>query len=272
MIPLPGWSGPPSPGRVANSTGSWCACAVIRRREIPSGTLGGRKQATAMPRSRRAAVAAIAASAPGILIDWTAPAPGSTRPRSSGCPARVSQMTLALRARSPIRRGSARASERAAAAAAAGARAVSNRKVREVFTRCSRSRPADSPPSNAAPPCAPSALESVAVATTCPESASPAARTAEPSRWRRANGPRPPPARRRGGHRAPRPRPAAPRPRAPSRWTREPRRRAASAPGAAGSPAAASRCPQGCCVRRFPPAPRRAVLRRSGWRGRGRRG
>ncbi len=47
-----------------------------------------------MPRSRRAAVAAIAASAPGILIDWTAPAPRSMRPRSSGCPARVSQMIL----------------------------------------------------------------------------------------------------------------------------------------------------------------------------------
>ena len=67
-----------------------------------------------------------------------------------------------------------------AAAAAAGASAVSKMNVRAVFTRCSRR---SSEPSTA-PPWEPSALDSVAVSTTCSAPARPVAWTA----------PRPPPA------------------------------------------------------------------------------
>ena len=82
------------PGRFMEVPPKWCAAprvlcsmsagvrvarAVSRSREIPSGTDGGRKQPMRTPAARAARVAARAAPADGMVMDWTAPAAGSRR-------------------------------------------------------------------------------------------------------------------------------------------------------------------------------------------------
>src|ERR1035437_246327 len=56
----------------------WCACAVIRSREMPSGVEGGRKHPIRMPRSAQTATASRASRGPGIGTESTAPAGGWT--------------------------------------------------------------------------------------------------------------------------------------------------------------------------------------------------
>ena len=138
---------------------------------MPSGTLGGRKHPTRTPCARSSAAAATACSGPGMRIEWTAPAPTSTCPASSG--RRVKTSTAVSRARASRAAGSPVAAIRQAAAAEAastGARAVSKTKVRAVLSTWSRQDRASGPPNRARPPWPPRAFEQVAVTTTgaCP--------------------------------------------------------------------------------------------------------
>ena len=190
------------------------ALVVIRSREMPSGTDGGRKQPTRMPWSRHAACAASAACGEAIGTDSTAPAG-----RRHAEP--VGQRRAPGRGPAPAARDRARstASAASAAPAGAGASAVSKMKGRARVDEVLDQR-RGSP--STAPPWLPSDFESVAVTTTwgCP--ASPRSRT---SPWPPSATPSPCASSTTSSAscvaRRPRPaRPAAPRRRAPSRPTR----------------------------------------------------
>ena len=72
----------------ASSSLVWCAWAVSRSREMPSGVEGGRKQPIRRPCPAAVATAASASRGPGIGTDKTAPA-GSSSPQA---PARVAAL------------------------------------------------------------------------------------------------------------------------------------------------------------------------------------
>jgi carbonic anhydrase len=62
----------------ASSSSVWCACAVSRSRDRPSGVDGGRKQPIRSPCPAAAATPSSASRGPGIGTDSTAPAGGPT--------------------------------------------------------------------------------------------------------------------------------------------------------------------------------------------------
>src|SRR5699024_10511865 len=135
----------------ASSSGSSPARAVSRRRVMPSGTEGGRKQPTIIPSSRSSPRARTPDSGLGIGTESTAPAgTGTSSAAASSARADAIEAT-----RSDVMSSSAAC----AAAAPAGARPVSKIRQRAVLTAASRM---SADPSRA-PPWEPSAFDRVAV-------------------------------------------------------------------------------------------------------------
>jgi hypothetical protein len=156
--------------RRSTSASVWAAEKVTRRREVPSGTVGGRMAGTRRPRASRASAAATAAasspSTTGTMGDGWPGASRSTWPRSRARRASPSALRTIPRAAW-------------AAAASAGERAVVKMKGRAVLTR--RSRTAAEQATN--PPSDPRALDSVPTRTSSRSGWSAGSRSGPSTAW-----------------------------------------------------------------------------------------
>lgn len=135
---------------------------------MPGGTVGGRKQPTRTPASRQAAAASTATCGSPRITDTTADCGTVATPQ-------MAASASAWRNTAAGRSGSAASTPSAARAAptAAGVSPVSKMNDRALSIRCARTAVGPS----TAPPCPPSALDSVVVTTTSGAPANPSSAT-----------------------------------------------------------------------------------------------